>query len=797
MPVVVFFEGQFDASPRAFDVPWLDLVGVLRGAAREAPCTPAGSGLASECVGKDCPNKAAGMAFSPAVYRAGTTRGKDNVERLTYLVGDLDHLSRAGLAEVKAKLAGLEYLIYSTHGHLRGGPDDMALRVVFPLTRPVEAVDWRRFWLSFVEGLGLPFDKNPKSTASLFFLPLRPAGSEFVFEHVEGIPVPVDAVLEAAGPQEAVVVPTAPVAGATFTSIDGEARAALLQEGRRAGTLVPGGTYGPQGLGRRMTCYNTGRRLGGLAAAGRFPIDEALEWIESLVEPPLTPRGECVKALHDGARAGAAAPLTEDETIEGVGTGAPRYPVEAWFWPSMEAIARGAPDMTAPSPPALVAAPGQIVVEGIHNASMIRHKLDHPSLLNSIKKDKHDKIINCGANVSIILRHLFYGEFRFNLLTKSVDASRSVFRTEGPDTLPNAVANYLTLDNTIGRVMGLTTTAALVAGELLAVASENAFNPLREYLTGLTWDGKPRLDTWLERYANAAVTDDSGTDVTGYVRMVGVRWILSAAARALYPGCKADCVLVLEGTQGFKKSTLFDILGGEWFNDTPLVIGDKDANLGAGSNWIHELAELASLKKTESEKQKAFLSSRTDSFRVPYGRVVQTFPRACIFAGTTNEEAYLHDQTGNRRYWCVKVTARCDASALKRDRDQLWAEAVARLAVASRADWARPDDHEQGPGGERWWLEPDEQVVANDVAEERMGVGIVEGYTEAIEKFLKNENVAQETCFTLNTVASRIDIPAERQTPVVMRDISRAMRRLHFEPFGMARPRKWKRSALP
>jgi hypothetical protein len=794
---LAFFRGALDNAPQSFDVDFPRLVEVLRTNAVESPCTR------ETCVDKKtvdgkrqtCPYKLNGFALSAAVYPEGAKRAADNVEALTILVGDLDHVSRATYANVLAMLegAGIAFAMYSTHGHLAAGEDDMALRVLFPLDKPIDARDYRRFWLAFVDATGLPLDKVAKSAASLFFMPNRPTGTPFLFESREGVPLPVDNVLARAMPREPEVPRVSPIADADFSKIDGDARRTLLRVGHEALGLVPGGEYGPQKLGRRMTCYNLGHTIGGLD--GRVPGEDALEWLANLIEPPLTPGGACEKALRDGFKSGKERPFPHDEL-----TRLTEYAVGPGFWDLLNAVAKGAPDAAVPimptvPPQAPAAMPSMSEPVPVYNITMYRGELDRMSLLAHLKKDKNDKIINCGANVSLILRHLFPRQFRFNTLTKGVDASRSIFRHEGPDTLANAIANYLTLENDIGRELGLTTNASVVAGELLAVASENAFNPLREYLTGLVWDGVPRIDTWLETYAHAAVTDSAGADLTGYVRMVGARWLLSAAARALYPGCKADCVLVLEGNQGFKKSTLFDILGGEWFNDTPLVIGDKDANLGAGSNWIHELAELASLRKTESEQQKAFLSSRTDRFRVPYGRVQQTFPRSCIFAGTTNADTYLHDYTGNRRYWCVFVTARCDAPALKRDRDQLWAEAVARLAVASplHPDWRRPDDHEQGPEGERWWLEPDEQLVANDVTEARMGESAVDSYMERIADYTKTAGEAvTRQGYTLSTLALKVlEIPVQQHTPTLMRDVANALRRLCWEHHGKARPRRW------
>lgn len=411
------------------------------------------------------------------------------------------------------------------------------------------------------------------------------------------------------------------------------------------------------------------------------------------------------------------------------------------------------------------------------NASLVRERMPRETVLSLLQRTDKGKVTACGANASLLLRHLFHGQFRFNMLEKTVDASRSLFRRETPDTLPKAVSDWLTLEPDVEAPFS----PAMVADALLLIGTENAFNPLREYLLSLKWDGVERIDSWLASYAHARLVDDEGTDVTPYVREVGSRWLIAAAARALYPGCKADVVLVLEGVQGSKKSTVFDVLGGQWFADTPLRIGDKDANLGAGSSWIIELAELASLRKAESESQKQFLSGRVDTFRVPYGRTTQKFPRACIFGGTTNETTYLYDRTGNRRYWCVSVAERADEHGLRRDRDQLWAEAVHRLHRAPRPDLCRELEgpHEQGPG-QRWWFEPAEQLVADHVAASRAGEDAADAYEDVVERWLlavpqERQAAGLSAAFVAE---SALKIPVERYDRRVSVPLAAVMKKL-------------------
>lgn len=225
-------------------------------------------------------------------------------------------------------------------------------------------------------------------------------------------------------------------------------------------------------------------------------------------------------------------------------------------------------------------------------------------------------------------------------------------------------------------------------------AEVNAYDPLVESLVNLRWDGEERIDRWLVDYV--------GAEDTPYTRAIGRRWIISAVARALKPGCKADGVLVLEGVQGVGKSSAIAILGGEFYRDDLSDLTSKDAKLELQGTWIVELAELSVVYRSAVEKLKAFLSSTEDSFRPPYGRVVQKFPRRCVFMASTNDDAYLRDSTGNRRFWPV-ACRQIAVDALRRDRDQLFAEAVAAYE-----------------GGAEWWLHGEEISLAAEEAAKRV-----------------------------------------------------------------------------
>lgn len=216
------------------------------------------------------------------------------------------------------------------------------------------------------------------------------------------------------------------------------------------------------------------------------------------------------------------------------------------------------------------------------------------------------------------------------------------------------------------------------------MAEDNPIHPVREYLTQLRWDGVQRLDQMLETYA--------GAEPAAVNQFLGRRWMISAVARVMKPGCKVDSVLILAGPQGYGKSTFFQTLAGaEWFRDDALDIRSKDAAMQIRGCWLFELAELASTRIRDSDTVKAFISRSTDHYRPPYARFVIEEPRQSVFCGSTNDPSPLVDPTGARRWWPVHVEAMPDLKALQRDRDQLWAEAFEALI-----------------SGERWWLELNE-----------------------------------------------------------------------------------------
>lgn len=235
-------------------------------------------------------------------------------------------------------------------------------------------------------------------------------------------------------------------------------------------------------------------------------------------------------------------------------------------------------------------------------------------------------------------------------------------------------------------------------------------HPVREYLEGLTWDGVERADKLFIDYL--------GAEDTKYVRTVTRKSLIGAVARIFRPGCKHDHMLVLVGPQGCHKSTTIAKMAKKWFNDSLYTLQGKDAFEQLQGSWLIEMGEMAATRKAELEQIKQFMSKQSDNFRAAYGRRTEDHPRQCAFFGTTNDDEFLRDPTGARRFWPVTVneTGKTKADSLTDEVvDQIWAEIVERFRA-----------------GEPWYLDIEMEEQAKKVQDEHTELngkqGLVEEY---------------------------------------------------------------------
>lgn len=297
-----------------------------------------------------------------------------------------------------------------------------------------------------------------------------------------------------------------------------------------------------------------------------------------------------------------------------------------------------------------------------------------------------------------------------------------------------------------------------VKDAVLELCALNRFDPLLDHLNGLApWDGVPRLDTWLPVFL--------GAEDTPYTREAGATWLLAAVVRAFEPGTKFDHMLVLVGAQGVGKSTALRVLASDAFFSDANFLGAKDtrevleATTGA---WIVECAELAGMRRKDTETLKYEITKQEDKGRHAYARNPVTVPRRFVLAGTTNSGRFLQDETGNRRFWPVEVS-RANIAGLAEARSQLLAEALARYRA----------------GNFKLFLEGEAEAGAQRAQQSRRAVE--EGYVEQLECLPWSMTFKGRPAVVTDAVYNFLHIPRERRQGQTAVNVCRAMESLGWK----------------
>ena len=324
---------------------------------------------------------------------------------------------------------------------------------------------------------------------------------------------------------------------------------------------------------------------------------------------------------------------------------------------------------------------------------------------------------------------------------------------------------------------------AIIQGVMLA-AHKNRIHPPRDYLESLKWDGKERLEMWLSKVFGAVELngykvvpkpeDDDGRgpgDGNEYLALVGTKFMVGAVARIFEPGCKFDNMLVLEGKQGRGKSTAIRILFGDWFSDTQLDLQNKDAYAQLDGIWGYEIGEMDAFSRAEATRVKAFVTSQVDRYRAAFERRPESHSRSTVFIGTTNQDEYLKDPTGARRFWPVRVSNDVDFDILREERDQYWAEAVARYKR-----------------GEKWHVTPQEQdeyFTAEQKARE-----VPDPWFDAIEDWLQSDQATSPNYKTygyriIDVLKGAVGFHVERAAPTRQESqrVASILRQLGYERY--------------
>lgn len=231
------------------------------------------------------------------------------------------------------------------------------------------------------------------------------------------------------------------------------------------------------------------------------------------------------------------------------------------------------------------------------------------------------------------------------------------------------------LYNDIERDLDLTTRSKIDSA-LWEVFNMNKYNPIIDYLNGVEWDGQKRVE---RLFIDLLDADD--TELNRYMTKI---WFIAAVKRIFEPGSKFDNMIVLQGNQGIGKSAICDLISLKYSNNISLnEIGHKDLINKLNRTWVAVVDELDSFNKKEMSNIKTFISNTKDTARLAFGKNAETYPRHCVFIGSTNDTAFLRDNTSvvERRFWVIKCnkTSRDGKvfDMLTQDYvNQLWAEAV-------------------------------------------------------------------------------------------------------------------------
>jgi len=251
-----------------------------------------------------------------------------------------------------------------------------------------------------------------------------------------------------------------------------------------------------------------------------------------------------------------------------------------------------------------------------------------------------------------------------------------------------------------------------------AVAYANIFDEYNDWINELPdWDNNHRLDTWLPTYAGA----DTKMHSMEYLALVGSKYIMQVLNRALHPGAKADYSLVFTGLQGVGKDRVFEAMFAPYYSEgVPSPnLSQADFALSIAGAVVAHGAEMSAWRKSDVEAQKEALTRCVDHGRRAYGYEPRIYPRRTCLTFSTNDVEFLQDATGNRRYWVVSmIRDRIDIAGLRRDRDQILAEALVRLK-----------------GGEQYWPTTEEERLIDSERREYLPEAALE-LLAILERFI-------------------------------------------------------------
>ena len=589
----------------------------------------------------------------------GGRRNKASVKTRSLITLDADYADKA-FADNATALFDYAMCIYSTHSSTPKAP---RLRVLLPLNREVRADEYEPIARSIAKDLGIEqFDVTTYETNRLMYWPSTPKDGEYIFRVNDGEPVDADAILSRYRDWK-------DVRDWPTSSTEGAVRDKRLKA-QGDPTSKPGlvglfcRTYDvPSAIDVFLSdvyekCEAEDRYtfLGGSSTAGVVIYqDGQFAYSHHATDPA---NGMLCNAF-DLVRVHKFGDLDYEVDRETPVNKLPSYQKMCELVQEDDACKRTkiAEDIAEAS-------------EAFKDAPV---ELDWTSQLHLSKSGAVEQTVE---NLRLILEHdpNLSGKFAMNQFTERIVLIGNAPWRNCDDKRNGSAwndADDAALRCYIEETYGIYNKAK-VDDALMVTVQANGFHPIRNYLEALKWDGTKR--------AEALFVDNLGAEDSLYTREVTRKWLLAAVTRVYRPGCKFDNMVVLVGDQGIGKSYLGGLLGRGWFSDTFGTVTGKEAYEQLKGAWIIEMGELSALKKAEVESVKLFISKQEDNYRAAYGHHTKVNKRQCVFYGTTNDDTFLRDRTGNRRFWPIQCGVNKKSmyvfDLLAEDIDQIWAEAV-------------------------------------------------------------------------------------------------------------------------
>lgn len=583
-----------------------------------------------------------GPAFVGGLVRGGR-RKKDAIDSRSFLTLDADYADDGFLFDVELVLGGTAYVVYSTHSHREHKPK---YRIIVPVGRDMTPDEYTAASRRIALQIGMDkFDHTTFDVARLMYMPSCSADAVPVFEVAEGEPLDVDGVLETYADWTNVASwPRHPrdvkeVAAAGKRAQDPREKLGPIGMLCRAFTIEEGiaeflGDMYEEGTMENRYTYLSGNSGNGLEV---YP-DQNLAYSHQDSDPAADQRSYNLFDLIRVHKFGHMDDKVHENTA--ISKRPSHLAMERWTV-SQPVVKR---QMMAERQEAYAEFDGDDLGEdeaADPNAWKDELELHH----------KTGKPLATAGNVDLLLSNgvwkdvLGYDAFG----NTEVLLERLPWRgRKRPNRKyePWLGADDKRLQHWLERVHDIKVTRT-IQNAFAEVVHRNEFHPIKQYIESVPWDGVPRAEQVFVQYL--------GAEDTMYVGQVTRKMLLAAVTRIYEPGAKFDQVLVLIGPQGAHKSTILAKLGREWFSDSLRTFDNKEAGEHLQNGWIFEIGELSAMNKADFEDVKAFLSKTEDRYRVAYDRQVSEFPRKCVFFGTTNNQEFLKDPTGNRRFWPVTV----------------------------------------------------------------------------------------------------------------------------------------------